>query len=76
MPARTRSEDGIASLAYVAGIHVFPLLNRKEDVDGRDFSAKTRFALSPGHDEKWNVVGKLWVPAFAGTSGERACLNR
>jgi hypothetical protein len=26
-------------------------LKNKEDVDGRDFGLKTRFALSPGHDD-------------------------
>jgi hypothetical protein len=39
MPAHSRSKNGVASLAYVAGIHVF-LLGGK-DVDGRD---------KPGHD--------------------------
>jgi hypothetical protein len=35
MPAHSRSKNGVASLAYVAGIHVF-LAARKQDVDGRD----------------------------------------
>jgi hypothetical protein len=39
MPAHSRSKDGVASLAYVAGIHI--LLPFKIDVDGRD---------KPGHD--------------------------
>jgi hypothetical protein len=39
MPAHSRSKNGVASLAYVAGIHV---LMRHKDVDGRD---------KPGHDE-------------------------
>jgi hypothetical protein len=38
MPAHSRSKNGVASLAYVAGIHVFAA---KQDVDGRD---------KPGHD--------------------------
>jgi hypothetical protein len=33
----------------VPGIHVLPQ-SIKEDVDGRDICAKTRFALQPGHD--------------------------
>jgi hypothetical protein len=36
MPAHSRSKDGVASLAYVAGIHA--LLCRQ------DFAAKTRMA--------------------------------
>ena len=40
MPAHSRSKNGVASLAYVAGIHVFILI--KQDADGRN-----RF----GHDE-------------------------
>jgi hypothetical protein len=31
-----------------AGMHVFD--GAKQDVDGRDFVAKTCFALRPGHD--------------------------
>jgi hypothetical protein len=42
MPGRSRPKDGVASLAYVPGIHV--LLFAKQGVDGRD---------KPGHD----VVG-------------------
>jgi len=38
MPAHSRSKDGVASLAYVAGIHA---LLCDQDVDGRD---------KPGHD--------------------------
>jgi hypothetical protein len=34
MPAHSRPKDGVASLAYVAGIHVF-LRRRKQDVDAR-----------------------------------------
>ncbi len=40
MPAHSRSKNGVASLAYVAGIHVF-LTEYQTDVDGRD---------KPGHD--------------------------
>ena len=39
MPGHSRSKDGIASLAYVPGIHAF--CASKQDVDGRD---------KPGHD--------------------------
>jgi hypothetical protein len=40
MPAHSRSKNGVTSLAYVAGIHVFRPC-RIKDVDGRD---------EPGHD--------------------------
>jgi hypothetical protein len=40
MPAHSRPKDGVASLAYVAGIHVFRPC-RKQDVDGR---------IKSGHD--------------------------
>ncbi len=43
MPAQSRSKNGVALLAYVAGIHV--LLGAKEGVDGRD---------KPGHDGVWS----------------------
>jgi len=39
MPGHSRQKDGVASLAYVPGIHVF--LIAKQGVDGRD---------KPGHD--------------------------
>ena len=41
MPAHSRPKDGVASLAYVAGIHVLFSFKIK-DVDGRD---------EPGHDD-------------------------
>jgi len=34
MPGHSRPKDGVASLAYVPGIHVFRAA--KQDVDGRD----------------------------------------
>jgi hypothetical protein len=40
MPGHRRSKNGVASLAYVPGIHV---LLRGKDVDGRD---------KPGHDSR------------------------
>ena len=39
MPGHSRSKNGVASLAYVPGIHV--LIYAGKDVDGRD---------KPGHD--------------------------
>jgi hypothetical protein len=39
MPAHSRSKNGVASLAYVAGIHVFG--GDKADVDGRNKSGHT-----------------------------------
>ena len=41
MPGHSRSKNGVASLAYVPGIHVL-LGCETKDVDGRD---------KPGHDE-------------------------
>jgi hypothetical protein len=40
MPGHSRSKNGVASLAYVPGIHASGA--RDKDVDGRD---------KPGHDE-------------------------
>jgi len=40
MPAHSRPKDGVATLAYVAGIHAL-LHGVREGVDGRD---------KPGHD--------------------------
>jgi hypothetical protein len=45
MPGHSRPKDGVASLAYVPGIHA---LATKEGVDGRD---------KPGHDERWFSAG-------------------
>ena len=42
MPGLGRSKNGVASLAYVPGIHVLAALAAGQDVDGRD---------EPGHDE-------------------------
>ena len=42
MPGQSRSKNGVASLAYVPGIHVLMIHLQKKDVDGRD---------KPGHDE-------------------------
>jgi hypothetical protein len=52
MPAHSRSKNGVASLAYVAGIHVLNAA-RNKDVDGRNKS---------GHDESADV---LYLPASA-----------
>jgi hypothetical protein len=41
MPAHSRSQNGVALLAYAAGIHVCPT-HKVKDADGRD---------KPGHDE-------------------------
>jgi hypothetical protein len=45
MPAHSRPKDGVASLAYVAGIHVF-LERSKQDVDGRTKSGHDVAGLS------------------------------
>ena len=49
MPAHSRSKNGVASLAYVAGIRVVPAL-REQGVDGRD---------KPGHDERISRNGAV-----------------
>jgi len=41
VPARSRSKNGVASLAYVAGIHGFPMFSVTKDVDGRGSPAVT-----------------------------------
>jgi hypothetical protein len=41
MPGLSRSQNGVASLAYVPGIHVFFIRQAQKGVDGRD---------KPGHD--------------------------
>jgi hypothetical protein len=51
-PGHSRSKNGVASLAYVPGIHV--LLGREtKDVDGRDVVREDGAArLVPGHDAR------------------------
>ena len=50
MPAHSRPKDGVASLAYVAGIHVLLFMIIK-DVDGRNKS---------GHDdERVSIITKI-----------------
>jgi hypothetical protein len=46
MPAHSRSKNGVASLADVAGIHVFILIATK-DVDGRNKSGHDVGAAQP-----------------------------
>ena len=53
MPAHSRSKNGVASLAYVAGIHVFC----RQVVDGRNKS---------GHDGLWRALVRLHTDKFAG----------
>jgi hypothetical protein len=36
MAGHSRSENGVASLAYVPAIHVFPVMTTQEGVDARD----------------------------------------
>jgi len=43
MPAHSRSKNGVASLAYVAGIHVLKIYIGGKNVDGRNKS---------GHDDR------------------------
>ena len=51
----------------VPGIHVSNR-RRGKDVDGRDIGAKTRFALLPGHDDRWmSAVPAATPEVCAGT---------
>jgi hypothetical protein len=53
MPAHSRSQNGVASLAYVAGIHVLIANYNSKDVDGRNKS---------GHDERVVVYKCPYAP--------------
>jgi len=46
MPAHSRSKNGVASLAYVAGIHVLMTI-RSKGVDGQNRSAHDDVATPP-----------------------------
>ena len=51
MPAHSRSKNGVASLAYVAGIRIF--VPNKQDVDARDIGERSDAVLRTamrGHD--------------------------
>jgi hypothetical protein len=50
MPGLSRSKNGVASLAYVPGIHVLAAFATLKDVDGRD---------KPGHDGKEPIRSNL-----------------
>jgi|GEM_PF-3386139 hypothetical protein len=50
MPGHSRSKNGVASLAYVPGIHAF--VRATKDVDGR---------VKPGHDVGQNG-SRPWEP--------------
>jgi hypothetical protein len=39
MPGHSRSKNGVASLAYVPGIHVLQAVRQLKDVDGRNRSS-------------------------------------
>jgi hypothetical protein len=55
MPAHSRPKDGVASLAYVAGIHAFGTV--KQGVDGRD---------KPGHDTSCPAADRPIDPDLQG----------
>ncbi|GEM_PF-4664778 len=65
MPGHSRSKNGVASLAFVPGIHV---LNSRKDknVDGRD---------KPGHDELL-IPSKRNLLQFAATVISRPCARQ
>jgi hypothetical protein len=50
MAGLSRLKDGVAAARLVPAIHVLNDDAKKQDVDARTSSAKTRFALLPGHD--------------------------
>jgi hypothetical protein len=57
MPGHSRSKNGVASLAYVPGIHAL-LCCETKDVDGRD---------EPGHDVR-GAFPNLYLRIFAGAN--------
>ena len=57
MPGHSRAKDGVASLAYVPGIHVFNLRSCK-DVDGRD---------EPGHNVGYHLLSGFFGPSTGGS---------
>jgi hypothetical protein len=56
MPGHSRSKNGVASLAYVPGIHVF--VKTLQDMDGRD---------EPGHDGKRSKSGYFAAACISAT---------
>ena len=59
MPGHSRSKNGVASLAYVPGIHDLPRM--KKDVDGRNKS---------GHDDPWECrYSGSGLPLVSGRNG-------
>jgi hypothetical protein len=62
MPGHSRLKDGVASLAYVPGTHVF--LMRAKDVDGRD---------KPGHD---GCLGYLADQLSQGFDARRSIISQ
>ena len=54
MPGHSRSKNGVASLAYVPGIHAFGRCG--QDVDGRN---------KPGHDEHHGALNSWFGNAEA-----------
>ena len=59
MPAHSRSKNGVASLAYVAGIHVFRERDKNKGVDGRD---------KPGHD---GIIDSRCVGSYVSANAPR-----
>jgi len=65
MPGHSRSKNGVASLAYVPGIHVL-LGCVTKDVDGRDVVREDGAArLMPGHDARHLRIFALRIFASA-----------
>ena len=66
MPGHSRSKNGVASLAFVPGIHV---LNSRKDknVDGRD---------KPGHDELLIPSERNLLQFVAVTAISRPCARQ
>jgi hypothetical protein len=64
MPAHSRPKDGVASLAYVAGIHA---LVTKQGVDGRD---------KPGHDDDDSVRAERFRRAYSPTESRNSPIVR
>jgi len=70
MPGHSRSKNGVASLAYVPGIHAL-LVCETKDVDGRDNVREDGAArLMPGHDAR-RAFANLCSCEFDFWSGRR-----
>jgi hypothetical protein len=65
MPGHSRPKDGVASARLRPGIHVFDYrVWTTKTWMARTSSAKTRFALLPGHDDQYRCRTRVLVLAL------------